>query len=231
MDSLAWGSWCFCDPPTVSSAPHVAHRVASSTADASGMTIHLKPIGNGRKYNLSFGFFQYRVFLETDGRCQRSCQDRKLSGWAAASKLNHRGEFVLLGIIPPNDNTLDRIGVIASCACLLHCALTPLLIAAIPLLGLSMLADERVEWSFVGISVATGFLSLVPAYLRRHKRGRPLVLFGAGLVLILIARLVLEESFHFELPMVLTGALLMITSHIVNLRLCRSCAVCTDNCQ
>jgi hypothetical protein len=97
-------------------------------------------------------------------------------------------------------------------------------------MGLSMLADERVEWTFVGISVATGFLSLVPAYIRRHKRGRPLVLFGAGLVLILTARLLLEESFHFELPMVLIGALLIITSHIVNLRLCQSCAVCADDC-
>lgn len=133
-------------------------------------------------------------------------------------------------MIPPSDNTLDHIGMIASFACVVHCALTPLLIAVAPLIGVSLLADERVEWTFVAISAATGFLSLVPAYMRRHRRGRPLVLFGAGLLLILIARLVLEESFHFELPVVLAGVLLISTSHVFNLRLCRSCSVCTDDC-
>ena len=132
---------------------------------------------------------------------------------------------------PQNDNTLDRIGVIASCVCAVHCALTPLLISLVPLLGLSLLADERAEWTLVGISVAMGFLSLVPAYIRRHRRGRPLVLFGAGLLLILIARLLLDEKVSFEIPFVLLGALLIVTSHVVNLRLCRACAVCADDCE
>lgn len=93
-----------------------------------------------------------------------------------------------------------------------------------------MLADKRTEWGFVGVSVGVGFLSLVPSYIRRHKRGTPLMLFGSGLSLILIARLLFEEAFNFELPLVLLGALLVSISHVINLRLCRACAVCADDC-
>lgn len=41
--------------------------------------------------------------------------------------------------------TLDRIGIIVSCACAVHCAAVPLLIGVLPLLGSSFIADERAE--------------------------------------------------------------------------------------
>ena len=131
----------------------------------------------------------------------------------------------------PNATTLDRIGVVASSLCAVHCALTPFAIGLLPLLGLSLLADERTEWAFVGVSVAVGFSSLLPAYFRRHRRARPLIFFTSGLSLIFIAHFLLEENLRLEIPAVLLGALLVITSHLLNLRLCRSCAACADDCR
>jgi hypothetical protein len=125
-----------------------------------------------------------------------------------------------------NSNTLDRIGVAASCLCAVHCALAPLLLATLPLLGAGFLVEERTEWAIICVSVAVGIFSLVPAYIGTHRRCSPLVIFGTGLCVIVVARLWLDERLHFELPIVAIGALLISAAHVLNLRLCRSCELC-----
>jgi hypothetical protein len=81
---------------------------------------------------------------------------------------------------------------------------------------------------FVGTSVVIGVLSLLPSYVRRHRSCKPLALFGCGILLLISGRLWLEDSSH-EIPIVVIGATLIVTSHLVNLRLCRSCAICADD--
>jgi uncharacterized membrane protein len=128
-----------------------------------------------------------------------------------------------------NSNKLDRFGVAASCICAVHCAMAPLLVAALPFLGVGFLAEEQTEWTIVLVAVAVGIFSMVPAYIGRHRRSGPLILFGSGLCVIVIARIWLEERLVFETPVVIVGAVLIATSHLLNLRLCQSCAVCTDD--
>ena len=124
---------------------------------------------------------------------------------------------------------LDRLGVAASCACAIHCLITPLLVGLLPLLGLSWFADARTEWSFVALSVLLGLLSLLPGYFRHHQRLRPTIVFMTGICLILIARL-WEEGSRIETPVVVIGALMVATAHIINLKLCRACTACTTAC-
>ncbi len=123
---------------------------------------------------------------------------------------------------------LDYLGIAASCACAAHCILAPPAIAALPILGLSLFVDAKTEWMFVGLSVVFGGLSLVPAYVKRHRRCKPLLLFAGGLLLLLLARLWLDEELQFEIPIVIVAAVLIVTSHLTNLRLCQSCPTCTD---
>jgi hypothetical protein len=129
-----------------------------------------------------------------------------------------------------SDNPLDRVGMIASCACAIHCALMPFIIAFLPLTGLSLLADLRTEWAFVGVSIAVGLASLVPSYVRRHRRAMPLAIFAGGLCLILLARLGFEAGPLVEISIVVIGALLLAASHLLNRRLCQACVVCAGNC-
>ena len=128
-----------------------------------------------------------------------------------------------------NEARLDRLGVAASCACAIHCLITPLLIGLLPLLGLSWFADARTEWSFVTLSVLLGLLSLLPSYFRHHQRLRPAIIFTTGICLILIARLLLEEGSRIETPVVVVGALMVATAHIINLKLCRACKECSNH--
>ena len=129
-----------------------------------------------------------------------------------------------------NDDTLDRIGVVASFVCAVHCAVMPFIIGLLPLFGLGVFSDRRTEWALVAISLIVGLSSLLPAYLGKHKRTRPLVLFTIGLALIFIARVTFEDTLRAEIPFVVFGALLIAGSHFLNRRLCRACPVCPDDC-
>jgi hypothetical protein len=50
----------------------------------------------------------------------------------------------------------DRAGLLVSGACAVHCSLLPLFIAAVPVLGLGRLLDERVEWAFIVMTALVG---------------------------------------------------------------------------
>ncbi|MDX2033765.1 MAG: MerC domain-containing protein [Blastocatellia bacterium] len=121
-----------------------------------------------------------------------------------------------------NKSLLEKIGVAATTACAVHCAVTPF-VTLLPLAGLGMLADERVEWSLLASSLALGLLSLIPDYLRHHRRARPIAIFAIGFSFVLIARLAFEEKPAIGTPMAVFGAGLILAAYWINRTLCRGC--------
>jgi MerC mercury resistance protein len=128
---------------------------------------------------------------------------------------------------------LDWLGAAASLACAVHCAAMPLLIGLLPLVGLGFLASDHTEWALAGFSLGVGSLSLIPSYARKHRQWRPLLLFAFGASLIIAVRLLAEDGSRLEAPAMTLGALLIAFAHMINRRLCLSCAAChpTDECQ
>jgi len=124
------------------------------------------------------------------------------------------------------NGTLDRFGMAASFVCAVHCVLTPILFTLVPLFGLTFLRDKRFDWTFIASSIVIGITSLVPSYLKKHRMLLPIILFGFGVILLIAARQF--GSLRAELPVVLGGALLVVTAHRINRRLCRSCEKCQD---
>jgi hypothetical protein len=123
-------------------------------------------------------------------------------------------------------NRLDRLGAAASLACAAHCAAMPLLIGLLPLVGLGFLAEQRTEWALAALSIGIGSMSLIPSYARKHRQWRPLLLFAVGASLIIVVRLLAEGGPRLEAPAMALGGLLIACAHMVNHRLCRSCAAC-----
>jgi MerC mercury resistance protein len=121
---------------------------------------------------------------------------------------------------------LNRLGAAASLACAAHCAAMPLLIGLLPLVGLSFLADKQTEVMLISLSIGIGISSLIPSYARKHRQWRPLLLFAFGAVLIFAIKLFAEEGSHLVTPAMVLGALLIACAHLVNRRLCQSCAAC-----
>lgn len=121
---------------------------------------------------------------------------------------------------------LDKAGATASLTCAVHCALMPLVITLLPLIGLSFLADERMEWALLGVSALLGSSSLCLGY-REHRKRQALLLLSLGLTALVMGR-VLEEH-HFEaagVAGVVLGGCTVATAHFVNRRLCHSCRSC-----
>ena len=115
---------------------------------------------------------------------------------------------------------LDRFGATGSMICAVHCALTPVLLAAIPSLGLSTWLGDGFERGFVLFVTVVGLFSLLWGY-RRHRAFRALSLLLIGLA-VLWAGVYYPPLHHpvviHAIVMTLGGTLVGL-AHIVNLRL------------
>ena len=121
---------------------------------------------------------------------------------------------------------LDRAGLILSWACFAHCVALPFALAALPLSAASVLVSEEAEWVVIGFTFAVGLLALVPAYFRYHRSLTSLMLFAAGLALIIAADPLSGESLAGRSILLAAGAAGVTAAHLLNRRLCRSCVSC-----
>lgn len=121
---------------------------------------------------------------------------------------------------------LDRIGITATSLCALHCILLPVLLPALPLLGLSFLADHAWEHIFLIITAILGSFALFSGFKKYHKRLYPFYLLFLGVVIYWI-----KHDFSEELQpyFILVGASLIVAAHVINLKLCNSCKQCADD--
>jgi hypothetical protein len=96
----------------------------------------------------------------------------------------------------------------------------------VPLIGLNLLTDPRLEWAFLLSSICIGLTTLLTGFLRRHGKVYPAVGFFAGISMICLTRIFLEENRGLEFAGLSLGAILITSSHLLNLRLCRRCTDC-----
>jgi len=109
---------------------------------------------------------------------------------------------------------LDKVGIGASLLCAFHCALLPVLFTTLPLLGVELLENERIELGFILFSLVVGYFALYNGYKRHHHKTLPLFVFVAGIALLLFANFLLEDS--RETIVKITGAATIITAHVLN---------------
>lgn len=115
---------------------------------------------------------------------------------------------------------LDRIGATGSLVCALHCAVLPLLIAALPAFGVALWLGDGVEAVFITFASLFGVAVLAWSY-RRHRILRALALLVPGLAA-LWAAILYAPLHHSVLPhalVITTGGALVGLAHLVNLRL------------
>jgi inner membrane protein involved in colicin E2 resistance len=121
---------------------------------------------------------------------------------------------------------IDKAGMIASTVCAVHCIVSPTLLVVISIHRLRSHLNEEAEWLFVGVSLALGTASLLPSYVRVHRRSTALVVFLAGVTTILFGRLLVPAG-DIEAVLVVIGASMIIAAHATNRFLCRTCPRCS----
>lgn len=110
----------------------------------------------------------------------------------------------------------ERAAVCASAACLAHCLLLPLLLAALPSLSAVLDIPESFHAWALAWAVPCAGMALITGW-RRHRRTVLLIGGVAGLLLLAIGAFVVGET-RWEVPITATGSVILATAHIVNWR-------------
>jgi hypothetical protein len=121
----------------------------------------------------------------------------------------------------------DALGIAASIACAIHCALLPLVMTSLPILGINIINNYWFEFFMIILALLIGIYSLSHGFKKHHHKKLPMMIFCAG-----IAMMFLKQVFHTsQIWFLIPGMLLIITAHYVNYRDCRKAAHChTEDC-
>lgn len=111
----------------------------------------------------------------------------------------------------------DVLGIATSLACAIHCAILPLLLGSLPILGMNLINHEGFEYFMIFLAFGIGFYSLWHGYRRHHHSLGPVFIFVAGICL-LVAKQVWHDYQYWLLPIAI---LLIVTAHLFNYKACR----------
>jgi hypothetical protein len=113
----------------------------------------------------------------------------------------------------------DRFGATASFLCAVHCAALPVIIAALPALGLSFLANHRFERGFIAFASVLATTTFIMGF-RRHRRFHAFWFLIPGLMFLTAGVIVdFDSSAIAHAVLVSIGGTLVAVSHLTNLRL------------
>jgi hypothetical protein len=111
----------------------------------------------------------------------------------------------------------DVLGISASLACAIHCAVLPLFFTFLPLFGINIIHNVLFEGVMVMLAFFIGVYSLYHGFKKHHHNKLPLVLFSGGIIL-----LTLKLFFvHYETWLLIPAVILIVSGHLFNYRFCR----------
>ncbi|WP_153796485.1 MerC domain-containing protein [Foetidibacter luteolus] len=119
----------------------------------------------------------------------------------------------------------DALGITASVACAIHCAVLPLFLTSLPVLGFEIIDNIAFEYLMIILAFAIGAYSLYHGWKKHHHSWAPFIIFSAGIALLFAKQLWHNYQLWFLLPAVV----LVVAAHYVNYRLCRKAKHCHEH--
>lgn len=116
----------------------------------------------------------------------------------------------------------DALGIVASVACAIHCALLPLILTSLPILGINIINNYWFEFLMISLSLVIGIYSLRHGFKKHHHRKLPIVIFTAGMLLLFLKQIFHAQQLWFLIP----AMLLVVSAHYINYRDCRKADHC-----
>jgi uncharacterized membrane protein YfcA len=123
----------------------------------------------------------------------------------------------------------DRLGIIASAVCFVHCILTPVLLSISAVWAHYLPSEERVHRGLAVVVAGIGGFAILGGY-RKHRRARVLLLMCCGLLFIFAGAYWGDRlpSHVAEVAVTMTGSCLMIAAHFINHTFCKNCRRCDE---
>jgi len=116
----------------------------------------------------------------------------------------------------------DVLGVSATVACAIHCALLPLVLSTLPLFGINILHNVFFESGMIVLALTIGIYSLRHGFRRHHHSYLPLLFFIAGMFFLVLKQFVIDLHLWLLIPAVV----FIITAHYLNWKFCRKAKHC-----
>jgi divalent metal cation (Fe/Co/Zn/Cd) transporter len=111
----------------------------------------------------------------------------------------------------------DALGITASLACAIHCALLPLFFTSLPVFGVNVIENSLFEIIMVFFAFVVGTYSLYHGFKKHHHSLVPMIVFSVGFVF-LILKLFFVQYENWLLVPAVSG---IIFAHFINYRSCR----------
>lgn len=109
------------------------------------------------------------------------------------------------------------MGITASVACAIHCAVLPLFLSSLPLFGVNIIENRSFEFGMIGLALGVGLYSFYHGFTKHHHSWIPIALFLMGILLLLLKVSLHEWRFWLLAPAVI----LIVLAHYLNYKLCR----------
>jgi hypothetical protein len=111
----------------------------------------------------------------------------------------------------------DAAGIVTTVACAIHCAILPLLLGSLPILGMNIVNNVTFEYFMIFLAFVIGSFSLWHGYRRHHHSVVPVLVFAAG-ISFLVAKQVWHHYQYWLLPFALV---FIVSAHVLNYKACR----------
>lgn len=128
-------------------------------------------------------------------------------------------------IRPPHPLGLDRLGISASVACVLHCTALPLVAMALPAAGAAWELATWLGWAAVATAALVAGLTL-PRGFSRHRNAEPGGLAAFGILGLVAGEFLAGPGLGWAAALTMAGGLAVVTAQLRNLQLLRQCQLC-----
>jgi hypothetical protein len=113
--------------------------------------------------------------------------------------------------------TADILGMGASIACAIHCAVLPVFVSGLSIFGVNIIHNFWFESGMILLAFVVGMFSLRHGFLWHHGNSLPFLLFAGGMVFLLA-----KQFWHvYELILLPFALILIISAHFFNFRYTR----------
>jgi hypothetical protein len=111
----------------------------------------------------------------------------------------------------------DALGISASLACAIHCALLPLFFTSLPIFGVNVIENRHFELIMVLLAFVVGTISLYHGFKKHHHRVLPILVFCAGFIFLVLKLFFVQYEYWLLVPAV-SG---IIFAHLINYKACQ----------
>jgi hypothetical protein len=111
----------------------------------------------------------------------------------------------------------DILGIGASIACAIHCAILPLFLSGLSIFGVNIIHNFWFETGMIVLAFIIGTLALRHGFTKHHRNPIPFMLFSGGMIFLFA-----KQYWHnYELLLLPFAVILIISAHIFNFRYSR----------